>query len=78
MLKNQTYAGSAVLQPIMAATEASREGNQVLRGKWVLRDRAEWIAVKVPAIVPRELFEKVQERLRQHESAIASPSRSTF
>ena len=73
MLKNETYAGTRYYNRITAATEASREGNQVLRGKWVLRDRAEWIAVNVPAIVPRELFEKVQERLRQHEERYCQP-----
>jgi len=73
MLKNETYAGTRYYNRITAATEASREGKQVIRGKWVLRDRAEWIAVNVPAIVPRELFEKVQERLRQHEERYCQP-----
>jgi hypothetical protein len=49
MLKNETYAGIRYYNRITAATEANCEGKQVIRGKWVLRDRAEWIAVEVPA-----------------------------
>ena len=73
MLKNETYAGTRYYNRITAATEAARQGKQVIRGKWVLRDRTEWIAVEVPAIVPRELFEKVQQRLRQHEERYCLP-----
>ena len=74
MLKNETYAGTRYFNRITTATEANREGKHVIRGKWVFRDRAEWIAVTVPAIVPRELFERVQERLRQHEERYCQPT----
>ena len=73
MLKNETYAGTRYFNRITAATEASREGRQVIRGRWVYRDRAEWIPVKVPAIVPRELFETVHEKLRLHEERYCRP-----
>src|SRR3989454_820674 len=33
--------------------------------KLVYRDRSEWIAVKVPPIVPQELFDRVQELLQR-------------
>jgi hypothetical protein len=58
---------------ITAATEAAREGRHVIRGRWVYRDRAEWIPVKVPAIVPRELIETVHEKLRLHEERYCRP-----
>ena len=45
MLKNETYTGTRYYSRITPATEANREGKQVIRGKWVYRDRAEWIAV---------------------------------
>jgi predicted ATPase len=35
--------------------------------------RSDWIAVKVPAIVSRELFEKVREKLREHEARYCQP-----
>jgi site-specific DNA recombinase len=74
MLKNETYAGTRYFNRITAAaTEAPREGTQVIRGRWVYRDRAEWIPVSVPAIVPRELFEQVHEKLRLHEERYCRP-----
>jgi site-specific DNA recombinase len=73
MLKNETYAGTRYFNRITAARESSREGSQVIRGRWMYRDRSEWIPVKVPAIVPRELFETVHERLRVHEERYCRP-----
>ena len=73
MLKNETYAGTRYFNRITAATEAAREGRQVIRGRWVYRDRAEWIPVKVPPIVSRELFETVHEKLRLHEERYCRP-----
>jgi hypothetical protein len=55
------------------ATDASREGKEVIRGRWVYRDRAEWIPVNVPPIVPRELFETVHDKLRLHEERYCRP-----
>jgi hypothetical protein len=37
------------------------------------RDRTDWIAVSVPAIISRELFDKVQERLRFHDERYCQP-----
>jgi site-specific DNA recombinase len=73
MLKNETYTGTRYYNRITAATEANREGKKVIRGKWVYRDRAEWIAVNVPAIVSRELFDKVQDKVRQHKERYCTP-----
>ena len=39
MLKNETYAGVRYFNRITKATEANREGNKLLRGKWILRVR---------------------------------------
>jgi site-specific DNA recombinase len=73
MLKNETYTGRRYFNRITAVTDANREGKQVIRGKWVFRDRAEWIPVNVPAIVSRELFDKVQERLALHDKRYCTP-----
>jgi site-specific DNA recombinase len=73
MLKNETYAGTRYFNRITRATEAYREGRQLIRGRWVYRDRTEWIPVKVPAIVSRELFDTVDERLRLHEERYCRP-----
>ena len=39
----------------------------------MIRDREDWIAVAVPAIVSRELFDTVQERLRTHNDRYCQP-----
>jgi site-specific DNA recombinase len=73
ILKNETYTGTRYFNRIMHATDANREGKKVIRGKWIYRDRAEWIEVSVPAIVSRELFDKVQEKLTQHHARYCQP-----
>jgi site-specific DNA recombinase len=73
MLKNETYAGTRYFNRLTAATAASRESKEVIRGRWVYRDRAEWIPVSVPPIVPRELFDTVHEKLRRHEERYCRP-----
>jgi site-specific DNA recombinase len=73
MLKNETYAGTRYFNRITRATEAYREGSHVIPGRWVYRDRTEWIPVRVPPIVPRELFDQVHERLRLHEERYCRP-----
>jgi hypothetical protein len=73
ILKNETYAGVRYFNRITKATESNRRGKTVIRGKWIFRDRAEWIVVNVPAIVSRELFDKVQERLRHHDQRYCKP-----
>ena len=45
----------------------------MIRGRWVYRDRAEWIPVKVPPIVSRELFEAVHENLRPAMRGFSCP-----
>jgi hypothetical protein len=44
-----------------------------MRGKWIFRDRPDWIAVTVPAIVSRELFDKVQDKLSHHDARYCQP-----
>jgi len=73
MLKNETYAGTRYFNRITRAKNAPYEGKKLIRGQWVHRDREEWIAVKVPAIVSRELFDNVQERLAQHDKRYCRP-----
>jgi len=74
ILKNETYTGTRHFNRITAVTGANRKGKKVVRGKWVFRDRTEWIAVKVPVIVSRELFDSVQERLALHDKRYCKPA----
>jgi DNA invertase Pin-like site-specific DNA recombinase len=73
ILMNETYTGTRYFNRIVHATDANREGKKVIRGQWIFRDRSEWIAVKVPAIVSRELFDKVQDKLREHDARYCQP-----
>ena len=73
ILKNETYAGTRYFNRITAAKIAPQENKKLIRGRWIERDREEWISVKVPAIVPRELFDKVQERLARHDERYCRP-----
>ena len=73
MLKNETYAGIRYFNRITAATDAAGDAQSVFKGRWMLPDWADWIAVAVPAIVSRELFETVQERLRSHNERYCQP-----
>jgi site-specific DNA recombinase len=73
ILKNETYTGTRYFNRIIHATEANREGKKVVRGQWIFRDRSDWIAVQVPAIVSREVFDKVQDKLREHDARYCQP-----
>jgi hypothetical protein len=53
--------------------QGDREGRKLVRGQWVYRDPSEWMAVKVPAIVSRELFDQVQAKLRTHQQRYCKP-----
>ena len=66
ILKNHTYTGTRYFNTMTVVRDISADGTRPTRKRYKLeyRDRDEWIAVRVPAIVSRELFDKVQERLR--------------
>lgn len=64
MLNNETYAGVRHFNRLMKVKEIQKTSKY---GKTILRNKSEWISVKVPAIVSRELFEKVQERINHNK-----------
>jgi hypothetical protein len=74
MLQNQTYAGTRYFNRMTRVKKGDREGRKLVRGQWVYRDPSEWMAVKVPAIVSRELFDQVQARLRTHQKRYCKPA----
>src|SRR6516164_7046489 len=73
MLKNETYAGTRYFNRMTRVKKGDRQGKKLIRGQWVYRERPDWIAVNVPAIVSRELFDTVQEKLRHHDSRYCQP-----
>jgi site-specific DNA recombinase len=78
VLKNETYAGTRYFNRIMKYRQASGDGKRSKGYKQVYRDREEWIAVKVPAIISQELFDKVQERLRVQADHYRKPKIQAF
>jgi site-specific DNA recombinase len=73
ILQRHTYAGTRYYNTVTTVTEPSRNGSGKKRTTYVPKDKSEWIGVKVPAIVSPELFEKVQERLRQNRQRYVRP-----
>ena len=73
MLRNATYAGTRYFNRSTNVSEASGDGKRPTP-KRVERDRADWIAVQVPAVVSRELLDKVQELLRIATERYCLPS----
>lgn len=64
MLANPAYAGEAFLNRIC--------------GKGKLKPRDQWIAVKVPAIVSRQAFQQVQDRMRERSIAKSGGGKKHF
>src|SRR6516225_3631523 len=73
ILKNETYTGTRYFNRMTRVKKGDRQGKKLIRGQWVYRERSDWIAVKVPAIVSREIFNAVQQRLSQHDARYCQP-----
>jgi len=75
MLRNPAYAGTAVFGKTMAVHEpaglnrvARRQGRSVPRPvKTVDRPRDQWTEIPVPAIVSKDTFDRVQQRLADNK-----------
>jgi site-specific DNA recombinase len=48
ILKNETYTGTRYYNRMTAVTESNRESKEVVRGKWVIRDRSSGYRSKCP------------------------------
>jgi len=68
-LKNSIYVGVKYANRMTHVRDPSGNGKHTL----VERDRDQWIALKVPAIVSQELFDKAQERLRLSAARYKQP-----
>jgi site-specific DNA recombinase len=69
MLMTETYAGTRNYNRV-TREETLQKGKL---GKVVYRDQSEWIPVSVPAIISRELFDRVQEMLAKHNERYCRP-----
>ena len=57
ILKNEVYAG------VWYFSRKKRVNHKLVRN----HDRSQWIAIKVPAVVSRELWERAQEQIKENE-----------
>jgi site-specific DNA recombinase len=73
MLQNPLYAGTKYYNTVTTERVTWRDGSVHKRGGYYARDPAEWIAVKVPAIVSQELFDRVQERIKENKDRYLQP-----
>jgi hypothetical protein len=78
ILKNPTYTGVRYLNQLAVVHEVPGAARTTKRKRFVLRNRDEWIGIKVPAIVSQELFDKVQERLRVVKSRYCKLSQTAL
>jgi hypothetical protein len=63
-----------ITDDIAVVNEPAKDGERGKRRTLVYRDRSEWIAVKVPAIVSQEVFDKAQERLGLNRDRYRQPA----
>jgi len=75
MMQNTTYAERATLTLPSCEHETGSERKQGNWSKPVVRDRAEWIAIKVPAICPAGAFRQSARAAAKDGKAI-SPART--
>lgn len=73
MLQNPLYAGTKYYNTVTTERVTWRDGSVHKRGGYYARDPSEWIAVKVPAIVSQELFDRVQERIKVNKDRYLQP-----
>jgi len=73
ILKNHSYNGIKYFNTRTMVKEPSDPFRKLKYGKEVFRDKSEWIPVKVPRIVSKELFEKVQNRFKENSKRYTSP-----
>lgn len=75
ILKNESYAGVRYFHTRTYLKEPGNPLHKTKYGKRVYRDRAEWIGIKIPAIISRALYDKVKARIEYNRSCYRNPKR---
>ena len=74
MLQNETYAGTAYFNKMVYTKEyANPLFGTASKTKIVHRPKSEWVGIKVPAIISKTLFNKVQERFAWNQKHYRNP-----
>jgi site-specific DNA recombinase len=75
VLRNETYLGVKYYNTMRVIREYANPIYDIKHStkKNIKRNREDWIGVEVPAIISRELFERVQERLKVNRKRYRNP-----
>ncbi len=76
ILQNETYTGTKYFN---TTTDTNAIGNVIhrtKRGKKIHRDRSEWIGIKIPQIISKQLFDKVQVRIKYNYECFRNAQRT--
>jgi site-specific DNA recombinase len=76
MLKNETYAGTRYYNKMFHLKESSDKKKTLKRGRVIVKARSEWIGIKVPTIVTKELFDQVQKVVQEKAKRYSQPMKS--
>lgn len=76
MLKNSSYMGIKYFNTRTYVKESNNPLRGIKYGNKVYKDRSEWIGVKVPAVVSKELFDAAQARLEESRKIYRNPRES--
>jgi site-specific DNA recombinase len=77
LLQNESYTGIRYFntERYEKATRTTKYGVTYSYGKRVPRDRSEWIGIKIPAIISKELFDRVQARIAYNRNSYRNAKR---
>lgn len=75
MLRNHAYIGTMYFNRLETIKEYANPfyGIKATSTKLLKRDKSQWIGVKVPAIVSKELFNKVQDKMDYNKKKYRNP-----
>lgn len=73
LLRRHTYTGIKYYNTRYYEKKSDDPLRQTKYGKKVFRDESEWIAVKVPEIISKELFDKAQARPEANQKKYNKP-----
>ncbi|MFA5127247.1 MAG: recombinase family protein [Patescibacteria group bacterium] len=74
ILTNTTYYGIKYFNKTKYEKKPEKSIYKIKYGKRIEKDKSEWIAVKVPAIISKGLFDKVQKRLDKNKKVYKKKS----
>lgn len=69
ILHNETYTGIRYFDTMTDANTEEDPMHKSAKKRMVMRDRKYWIGIKIPAIIPKKLFDDAQDRLKLNQSS---------